>query len=244
MTMIVQHLLFLFLLVAAPAWDYYDTLRLKRDPTSANRIRYYRTLCTWLWIATLVACVAVGWRSIFNIEHGAGEASWLFGNIWVRYTILVILIVFAAIMAITYLQVVWMRMTSKPRRYATSDAMQKLSYAYLFPATWTERRWWVLIGLTAGICEEILFRGFLLHYLRVGMNLTLALAVAALIFGLQHLYQGSKGVAATAVVGVLFGLLFLLSGSLLLPMALHAAMDLRLLVMLRPPDSKAESWAM
>ncbi len=167
-------------------------MRLKRDPTSANRIRYYRTLCTWLWIATLIACLAVGWRSIFNIEHGAGEASWLFGNIWVRYTILVILIVFAAIMAITYLQVAWMRMTNKPRRYATSDAMQKLSYAYLFPATWAERRWWVLVGLTAGICEEILFRGFLLHYLRVGMNLTLALAVAALIFGLQHLYQGSE----------------------------------------------------
>ncbi len=196
-------------------------------------------LCAWLWIATLVACLAVGWRAIFTIAHSAGEAAWLFGNIWVRYTVVTILFVLAAVIAITYLQVAWMRVSNKPRRYATSELMQKLSYAYLFPATWTERRWWVLVGLTAGICEEVLFRGFLLHYLRGWMNFTLALAVAALIFGLQHLYQGAKGVASTTVLGGLFGLLFLLSGSLLLPMALHAAMDLRLLVMLRPPVDSA-----
>jgi len=91
--------------------------------------------------------------------------------------------------------------------------------------------------LTAGICEEALFRGFLLHYLHTSpwrLNLTLALLLSALIFGLQHLYQGVQGVIVSAVLGALFGLLFLLSGSLLLPMLLHAALDLRLLVILRP----------
>jgi len=65
------------------------------------------------------------------------------------------------------------------------------------------------------------------------------LLVAAVIFGLQHLYQGAKGVGSTAVVGVLFGLLFLLSGSLILPMVLHAALDLRLLTVLRPPENSS-----
>jgi uncharacterized protein len=239
MTMIVQHLLFIFLLVVAPAWDFYDTTRLKRDPTSANRIRYYRTLCSWLWISAVIACFVVGWHSIFTIAPSAGELTWLFSNIWVRYIVVMILIVLAAIIALIYLQVAWKRITNKPRRYAGSDIMQKLSYAYLFPTTWTERRWWVLIGLTAGICEEVLFRGFLLYYLRDWMNLTLALLVAAVIFGLQHLYQGAKGVVSTAVVGVLFGLLFLLSGSLILAMVLHAALDLRLLTVLRPPENSS-----
>jgi membrane protease YdiL (CAAX protease family) len=101
-----------------------------------------------------------------------------------------------------------------------------------------------LVGITAGVCEEILFRGFLLRYLHTypwQLNLTLALLLSAIIFGAQHLYQGAKGVASTTVAGVFFGLLFLLSGSLLLPILLHALMDLRLLVILRPPERSASA---
>jgi membrane protease YdiL (CAAX protease family) len=115
--------------------------------------------------------------------------------------------------------------------------MQKVSYSYLFPATLIERRWWVLVGITAGLCEEILFRGFLLYYLRTSpwqLHLTLALLLSSAIFGLQHLYQGAQGVAATFVLGALFGLFFILTGNLVFPILLHAATDLRLLVMLRP----------
>jgi membrane protease YdiL (CAAX protease family) len=111
-------------------------------------------------------------------------------------------------------------------------------FGYFFPATWTERRWWVLVCISAGVCEETLFRGFMLHYLHVSpwtLNLTLALVISSLIFGLNHAYGGARGVVESAVAGFLFGLLFLLSGSLLLPIILHALIDLRLLVILRPP---------
>ena len=40
------------------------------------------------------------------------------------------------------------------------------------------------------------------------------------------------------VIGFFFGLLFLLTGNLLLPMLFHAVMDLRILLILRPPDSE------
>jgi len=236
---IVQHGLFLFLLVVAPAWDFYDTRRLKNNPTSVRRLAYYRALCAWLWIAAIVACVTVGWRAIFTISAAPAEASWLFGTAWVRYVVMAVLVLFAAAVAITYLQVAWMRLSQQPRRYASSELMhKKVSYAYLFPTTWTERRWWVAIGLTAGICEETLFRGFLLQYLHGSpwqFGLTTALVLSSVIFGLQHLYQDAQGTVASAVLGFLFALLFLLSGNLLLPIVLHAALDLRLLAILRPP---------
>ena len=38
---LMQHLLFLFLLVVAPIWDLYDTRKLKRKPSSEQKIRYY-----------------------------------------------------------------------------------------------------------------------------------------------------------------------------------------------------------
>ena len=96
----------------------------------------------------------------------------------------------------------------------------------------------MFVAITAGICEEIIFRGFLLRYLHVfpwTLNLTLALLISSVIFGFHHLYQGAGGVAGTAIVGVLFGLLFVLTGSLLLPIIFHGAIDLRLLAVLRPP---------
>lgn len=236
-TTLIHHLLFLFLLLIAPAWDYYDTRRLKQNPTSPARVRYYATVCAWLWGATVMACLAVGWRSLAFVSAAPEEMSRFFPHIWMRYIIAVVLFTLAGIVLWTYLSVLWMRLRKQPRKYPSADLMQKLSYAYLLPATREERLWWVLVALTAGICEEILFRGFLLRYLHTSpwqLNLTLALIVSSLIFGLQHLYQGLQGVIASTLLGALLGLLFLLSGSLLLPILLHAALDLRLLVMLRP----------
>ena len=70
---------------------------------------------------------------------------------------------------------------------ASADAMQKASYAYLFPITRAERRWWVLVGVTAHRRRSPL-RGFLLHYLQQPpwqLSLTLALLVSSLIFAFQ-----------------------------------------------------------
>jgi len=137
--------------------------------------------------------------------------------------------------------IIWKKLMKRPRKY--SSAALK-SFSYFFPATWTERRWWVFVAITAGICEEVVFRGFMLHYLHVfpwTLNLTLALLISSVIFGLNHLYQGAGGVAGTAIVGILFGLLFLLTGNLLLPIIFHVVMDLRLLAILQPP-ADTPSW--
>jgi len=238
-TTLLQHALFVFLLVVAPAWDYYDTRRLKANPTSAVRLRYYRTLCLWLWIASLVACAAAGWYSIFTIAPG--EVTWLSKHPWAYYAVGVIFALFTAAIVLPYISVLRTRMSNKPRKYASAELMQKVSYRYLFPSTRDERRWWLFVALTAGICEEIAFRGFLLEYLHAlwGVGLLLAIAASSVIFGLQHLYQGTKGVIATTLVGALLATFFVMSGSLLLPITLHALMDLRLLLILKPAEESS-----
>jgi membrane protease YdiL (CAAX protease family) len=235
----VQHLLFLFLVVVTPIWDYYDTSRLKRNPSSAGKLRYYKTLCGWLWISAIVACLSVGWHSLFTITPTPGDASWLFGHAWVRYLVEAVIALFMALLLLPALIVIGKKLKKQPRKYSSADAMK--AFSYFFPATWAERRWFSFLCITAGICEETLFRGFLLHYLHLvpwSLNLTMALLLSSIIFGLQHLYQGAIGATSTVVIGLLFGLLFLLTGNLLLPMLCHAVMDLRFLLILRPPDSK------
>lgn len=43
-------------------------------------------------------------------------------------------------------------------------AVKRFTLAFLLPSTKDERRWWWIVSLTAGICEEALYGGFVLHY--------------------------------------------------------------------------------
>ena len=95
----------------------------------------------------------------------------------------------------------------------------------LLPHTRTEMIRFVLLSTTAGICEEILFRGFLLWYLSCLVPVVAAWLAGALLFGMAHAYQGSGGVLRTGLVGAGLVALYLLSGSLWLPMLLHAFVD-------------------
>jgi uncharacterized protein len=101
----------------------------------------------------------------------------------------------------------------------------------LLPRTAPERRTFVAFAICAGVTEEILYRGFMLAYLHrlspQADGVTIVL-VAALAFGLAHLYQGPRGVAITTIVGFVLGVLAIDSG-LLFVIALHALVDLRLL---------------
>ncbi|MHB8301691.1 MAG: CPBP family intramembrane glutamic endopeptidase [Acidobacteriaceae bacterium] len=120
---------------------------------------------------------------------------------------------------------------------AVSGYIQKqlAAVSMFLPETKTERRWFVLVSLTAGICEEFLYRGFLIHYLHslsLHLELWMALLLSSVIFGLAHVYQGVKGILQTALLGFFFGLIFLMSGTLLLPILLHVLIDLRILLLL------------
>lgn len=103
----------------------------------------------------------------------------------------------------------------------------------LLPRTPGERRLFTVVGVTAGVCEEWLYRGFFLAVVSglAGGPPTWALvAVAAVAFGLAHAYQGAVGVLTTGVLGGIMAALYLETGSLLLPVLLHAAIDLRFLL--------------
>jgi membrane protease YdiL (CAAX protease family) len=103
----------------------------------------------------------------------------------------------------------------------------------LLPRTPGERRLFTVVGLTAGLCEEWLYRGFFLAVVAAligGPPTVVLVVVAAGAFGLAHAYQGPAGVLTTAVLGGVLAALYLQTGSLLLPVLLHAAIDLRFLL--------------
>ena len=115
-------------------------------------------------------------------------------------------------------------------RHAEAPAHATLA---LLPRTAGERRLFTLVGVTAGVCEEWLYRGFFLAVVSAvagGPSTGVLVAVAAAAFGLAHAYQGRVGIVTTGLLGGVLAALYLQTGSLLFPVLLHAAIDLRFLL--------------
>jgi len=116
-------------------------------------------------------------------------------------------------------------------RSASQDEIDDLklrlgNLAIIVPHTRGELGRFYALSVTAGIVEEVLWRGFLIWYLSQFMPLWVAALVSGVGFGLAHAYQGAINLPKIALVGTVFAGLYLLSGSLWLPMVLHAALDI------------------
>ena len=96
----------------------------------------------------------------------------------------------------------------------------------ILPATVRDARVFMGVAITAGICEEVLYRGYLLWYLQsIGLGRG-AVVVAIVAFGLAHAFQGIRGSVGAGVMGAIAMGLYLLTGSLVAPIVLHATVDL------------------
>jgi membrane protease YdiL (CAAX protease family) len=235
--MIVQHVLVFFLIVVTPLWDWYEIPRLKASTDPQRKIRFYGKVVAASWICAVVAALAIGLVTVLTIHRVPGDVTWLDpgsrGRLFLEGLMLgmLIVILMPAVMALR----------SEKIRTKAAKAAKKL--AFLLPSTKEERRWWWLVCITAGICEEVVYRGFLLHYfhtLPFHFGLTWALVVSSVIFGGGHLYQGVGRAVPVAALGFVLGAIFLATGNLLLPMIVHAVMDLRVLAMLPEGFETAE----
>jgi uncharacterized protein len=86
---------------------------------------------------------------------------------------------------------------------------------------------WVVVSITVGVCEEILYRGWLLSLSGAALNsVWLGLLISSILFGFAHAYQGRTAIFGTGLGGAFFGIVFVVSGSLIPGQLLHIAMDL------------------
>ena len=96
---------------------------------------------------------------------------------------------------------------------------------HLLPRTRHDLHAFFKVSLTAGIVEEILYRGFVIWYLGLVMPLWAAVVLSSVFFGLGHSYQGISGALKTGLLGLSFGALYILTGSIWLPILGHILLD-------------------
>jgi membrane protease YdiL (CAAX protease family) len=95
----------------------------------------------------------------------------------------------------------------------------------MLPRTWLENGAFLLLTLTAGICEEMIFRGYLQHQLTAWFGGAASIVLQGALFGAAHAYQGTAMVIVIAIFGCMFGLLALWRKNLRPGMLAHFIQD-------------------
>ena len=104
----------------------------------------------------------------------------------------------------------------------------------LLPQTGLESAVWILVAVSAGICEEVVFRGyFQTQFHARTRSLPAAIVLQAVLFGVGHFWEGSWAVIKIALYGGLFGMLAAWRRSLRPGVIAHTWSDLFGLVMFR-----------
>lgn len=212
-------LLTLLMGIAFPVYVYFRLYRRLRDApadmATAARRRIYRVgvLAEWLLVAGLAFVAYRHHLSLVDLGQHLVHPRRILG----------VTVCLAAAFGILVAQNLW-----QLRRTAPEDLAVQLGRARkIFPIGKRELLAWALVSLTAGICEELLFRGWMLNFLgRATGSVWIGLALSSLLFGLAHTYQGAKGILATGLVGLVLGLVYIAVGSLVPGQILHALVDL------------------
>jgi len=108
---------------------------------------------------------------------------------------------------------------SRGRLQAVAERILPQSTAELLP--------YLALAITAGLCEEFLYRGLVIGaLLKAGLGATTVVLISSLMFGLAHSYQGRGGMVMTFVVGVLLGVSRLAYNSIVPAFFWHSAVDM------------------
>lgn len=211
----IDHVLVVLLLATLPFHGVHELRRLKLSLSGPEaRLEAYRRIITSQWLA---AAVLLGFWLLVRRPWGALGIRAPAGSGFA-----VAAVVVAVLIAGMAIQLRGVRRDPDGPRKVRNAAGPLLD---LLPATPAELRRFTWLGVTAGIVEELLFRGYLFWYFGTMMAAWPAIALTSVAFGLGHAYQGLAGILKTAGIGLIFGWVCWLSGSLWLPMLLHAMID-------------------
>lgn len=210
-------LLLLFVaVVLMPLLSAFAGAQLAKQTTEERRLipRYWQTIARgWIVVALIAAVWHVLGRSFSELGLAPSLGAWDlagFGAI-----ALVVLILFVQLFRLKSLTPEGLARTTK-----TLESMK------VTPSTRDELGVFMLVAITAGIWEELLYRGFLIWFLVPLAGAGGAVVLSSLVFGIGHVYQGPAGVVRTGFIGLGFAILYVLSGTLWWLMAAHAMVDI------------------
>lgn len=179
------------------------------------RLRFYVWVIGFEW--TLTVGLLVWWTTLRRSWEPLGLIPYVAEFQWLAVV---------AGLGLTYLVIMQMNMVLAENEHLDKVMGELGKLGMLAPRNDREQNLFLVLSITAGICEEILYRGLLMHVVSQLVGWFPALLAVAVVFGLGHAYQGWTGMGKSALVGLVLGVLAWFSGSLYVGMILHAVLDL------------------
>ena len=190
----VLHTLVLLVILLGGAGLMYFSAGQLRAAEHPNRTGLYLSTAIWEWMLTayvlwgvrkrgtpLEAVTGARWKNFLEFARDCGIA--------ISFWIVALMVLGATAVALHF-------------------HGSKESVGFLAPHGWTETALWILVCVTAGFCEETIFRGYLQKQFVAWSGSAVAGVVAsAVVFGACHVYQGVKPAIVITVYGLLFGTL-------------------------------------
>lgn len=97
---------------------------------------------------------------------------------------------------------------------------------YILPKNKAEHKWSLGLSITAGVCEEVLFRGLFYELLLEHTTAIYAIIIVNIFFGLGHAGTKLKNMLSTMGLGLLWSTIYYFTGSLWVPIAMHILVDI------------------
>lgn len=216
-----DHLFLFVFVVVYPIVGVFGFRRLLRRIAAGHpvdRLHVYRNTMIGHW--TLLAVAVLLWWAAGRPWSGlglywSGEPAW------------------AMAVAAAFVAAVIVALLRQLREVGRTDAqtVSKLhdrlgSLEAVVPRTPPELSRFYAVSFTAGVVEEVLWRGYLIWYLSQFWSLGVAALISTLAFGIAHAYQGWRQVPSITAVGAALTGLYLLTGTLWASIVLHIAIDM------------------
>ena len=180
---------------------------------------YYHLICG-LWggaFAVLIMCLSAG-VSLEDIGFRQMKFNYGTGFTAVNLSLCGLLFIYGLYQLISSLA------SAKYKEAAEKQMESNVVLSGILPRSRKEKRLFSFLSLSAGVCEEIIFRGFMLYLLQAiypEIPLFLVILIPSVLFGISHFYQRMQGIIMSAVLGAIFMCLFLVTNNLVLAIFLH-----------------------
>ena len=179
-----------------------------------ERLVLYASTIAFQWLAVAI----VGWR-VWAHGCSAEQLGLVFRN---RTTLVIAGIVGAVVIAALQ----WLNLRRVGRIPPESRGPLQAVAERILPQTAVELPPYLALAITAGLCEEFLYRGFAVAALaHAGLSAWLVILISSILFGLAHSYQGRGGIVMTFIVGLVLGASRLAYNSLVPAVFWHSAID-------------------
>lgn len=208
-----RHFLFVLITALYPIFliaDHYIREKRKRPDSSRNKIKEYQKTILVFWFLTILVVLNDYLQPIpsFSFQFELSLLNTVFMSL---------------VVLLGYIQYKSSRITE---RNITAFASKSKTVVNYLPKSREELSWYIMVAISAGFCEEILFRVFVFEFALKYIGVIGSILFANVIFAITHIDTGIKNLVGAFILGLVFSLVYYFTQNIWIVVALHISIDL------------------